>query len=190
MTPRVVTPRAVTRRATSTRRATFAALAAGALLLTGCSSTIEGRPVPVGATAGDQEFQSLLEECNTVTPEQIADVVGGTAIDQGFLGAICRWDVTGPAGAVKVTFDWFESGSLAAEREANERMGWTVTDVTVSSRGAIEIRQPDDPASCGVSAPSPISGVIGWWVQFRPGNPADPCEAATRLMQLSLNLSA
>ncbi|MDQ1178956.1 DUF3558 domain-containing protein [Rhodococcus sp. SORGH_AS_0301] len=159
-------------------------------VLAGCGSTIEGTPVAAGVSGADGEFRSLLEECDTVTPEQIADVVGGDAIDQGFIGAICRWDLTGPGGAVKVTFDWFETGSLAAEREANERMGWTVSDVEVSSRKALEIRQPDDPASCGVAAQSPDSGVIGWWVQYRPGNPTDPCESATRLMQLSLNLSA
>ncbi|MDQ1200236.1 hypothetical protein QE449_000854 [Rhodococcus sp. SORGH_AS303] len=165
-------------------------LAGAALVLSACGTTIEGRAVAEGIDTDGGEFRSLLEECDTVTPEQIADVVGGDAIDQGFIGAICRWDLTGPGGAVKVTFDWFETGSLAAEREVNERLGWTVSDVEVSSRKALEIRQPDDPASCGVAAQSPDSGVIGWWVQYRPGNPTDPCESATRLMQLSLNLSA
>ncbi len=183
------------------RRVVVAAVAA-VLLLGGCGGTIEGRPVAVGQSGGggNEEFQLLLEECDTVSDQQIADVVGGTAIEQGFIGAICRWDLTGPGGAVKVTFDWFETGSLGAEKDANERMGWTVTDVEVSSRKALEIRQPDDPASCGVAAQSPDrgqaggrssdGGVIGWWVQYRPGNPTDPCQAATKLMQLSLNLSA
>jgi hypothetical protein len=117
-------------------------------------------------------------------------VVGGDLIERGFIGAICRWDVTGASGSVKVTFDWFENGSLETERATNEDLGWTVTDVTVSSRRAIQIQQPDDPASCGVTAGAPDAGVIGWWVQYRPGSPLDPCQAATKLMQLALNLSA
>lgn len=174
------------------RRALVASVA-GVVLLSGCGSTIEGRPVAVGQSGSggqDEQFQLLLEECDTVSDEQIADVVGGTAIEQGFIGAICRWDLTGPGGAIKVTFDWFETGSLDTERAANERLGWTVAEIEVSSRTALEIRQPEDPGSCGVTAQSPNSGVIGWWVQYRPGNPTDACDAAARLMQLSLNLSA
>ncbi|MGU3435690.1 DUF3558 domain-containing protein [Actinomycetes bacterium M1A6_2h] len=167
-----------------------AALLATALLLAGCGNTIAGTPTAERVDLGDENFTNLLEECNAVTEDQIAQVVGGNQINKGFLGAICRWDVAGATGAVHVTFDWFENGTLENERTANERLGWNVTDVTVSSRKAIEIRQPDDPASCGVSAGAPGNGVFGWWVQYRPGTSADPCVAATKLMQLALNLSA
>ncbi|MGB3770966.1 MAG: DUF3558 domain-containing protein [Rhodococcus sp. (in: high G+C Gram-positive bacteria)] len=172
------------------RAGRVAAASAGVVLLAACGQQIEGQPVAAGVDTGGGEFQLMLEECNTVTPQQIADVVGGDAINQAFIGAVCRWDLQGPGGAVKVTFDWFETGSLTTEREVNQRLGWTVTDIQVSSRTAIEIRQPDDPVSCGVTAQSPNSGVIGWWVQYRPGNPTDPCQSAATLMQLSLNLSA
>lgn len=170
-------------------RAVMAAAAAVGLLA-GCGSTIEGTPTAAGVDTSNGEFRSLLQECETVTDEQIAQVVGGDLIVRGFLGAICRWDVVGATGPVKVTFDWFENGSMEVERAANEQLGWTVTDITVSARTALEIRQPEDPGSCGVTAPSPDVGVIGWWVQLRPESGVDACEAARTLMQLSLNLSA
>ena len=163
---------------------------AALLLLTGCGQTIEGTPRAAGIEAGSDQFRSLLQECNAVSDDQIAQVVGGSQIARGFFGAICRWDVAGPTGAVKVTFNWFESGSLDAERAANEGLGYQVEDSTVSSRRAIVIRQPDDPSSCGVAAGSPDVGVIGWWVQYRPGAPADACDAATKLMAIGLNTAA
>ncbi|MGA9871832.1 MAG: DUF3558 domain-containing protein [Rhodococcus sp. (in: high G+C Gram-positive bacteria)] len=162
-----------------------------ALVSAGCSTTVEGTPTAATFDAGtDTEFTNLLTECDAVTDDQIAETVGGDAIERGFFGAICRWDVAGPNGIVKVTFNWFENGSLDAEREANEKSMYTVEDTTVQGRKAIRSRIPDDPASCGVAAGSPDAGVVGWWVQYLPGSGApDPCAAATTLMDLTLDIS-
>lgn len=166
-------------------------LLAGVLVLAGCSTTIQGTPTAQsfdGSTG--TEFTDLLTECDAVTDDTIAETVGGDAIARGFFGAICRWDVAGPSGIVKVTFNWFENGSLDAERTANEKLAYDVEDITVQGRAALRIRQPEDPAACGVTAGSPDSGVVGWWVQYQPGlQSADPCVAATTLMELTIDLS-
>ncbi|OZD58785.1 hypothetical protein CH263_23245 [Rhodococcus sp. 06-1059B-a] len=161
------------------------------VLLAGCSTTVQGTATPeTFDSGGDTEFRDLLTECDAVADDRIAATVGGDAIARGFFGAICRWDVAGPNGIVKVTFNWFENGSLDAEREANEKMMYLVQDITVQGRKAIRTQPPNDPTSCGVTAGSPDSGVVGWWVQYLPGSGApDPCEAATTLMDLTINLS-
>lgn len=169
-------------------RAVGALAFAGAIA--GCGSSIEGSPRPEGSFTGDTEkFTALLEECNAVTDEQIAEAVGADAIERGFFGAICRWDALGTNGPVKVTFNWFETGSLDTERKTGEELGYAVESATIQGRKAVVMRPPADPGACGVTVGSPSAGVVGWWVQFQPGT-ADPCQAASTLADLTLNLSS
>ncbi len=167
-------------------------LLACVLFLAGCGTTVEGTPRAESFDgAVDPDLRNLLTECDAVADDRIAETVGGDAIVRSFFGAICRWDVAGPNGVVKVSFNWFENGSIGVERETNEKMNYTVEDITVKGRSAIRSRPPGDPASCGVTAGSPDSGVVGWWVQYVPGSGhRDPCEAATTLMDLTTNLSS
>lgn len=168
-----------------------ALILAAALLLAGCSTTVQGTPRAAGFDgSGGGDLPNLLTECDWVLDDQIAATVGGDAIARGFFGAICRWDVSGPNGIVKVTSNWFENGSLATERETNEKMMYSVTDFSVKGRNAIRSQPPKDPDSCGVTAGGPDAGIVGWWVQYLPGSGhPDPCTAATELMELTLDLS-
>lgn len=162
------------------------------LLAAGCARSIEGRAVPQGAGGGpglSAEFTKLLTECDAVADEKIAETVGAAAVYRGFFGAICRWEGDGPTGVVKVTFNWFETGSLDHERKAGEELGYTVENTTVEGRRALQMRRPNDPMSCGVSAGAATTGIFGWWVQYTAGG-ADPCEAAATLARLTLNLSS
>lgn len=174
------------------RRVLAALLATVALsgILTGCSRTIEGTAVPVGAAGEHGEFRNLLTECDAVSDAQIADVVGADAIDRSFFGAICRWDANGPSGRIKIVFNWFETGSLEVERQTNTQLGYGVEDILIQGRKAILLHRPGDGDSCGISAGAPDQGVIGWWVHYRPGSPhPDPCDAVRKLAELTLSLS-
>lgn len=182
---------------------TAAAVASVAMALTGCSQAIDGQAFPVGGAPipaedkyvaeGDEpgkQFRNLLTECDTVTDEEIGKAVEGDAITRIFFGAICRWDLTGPSGNIKVTFNWFENGSLEVERTTLEKLKYTATDITIQGRRAIQMQRPGDADSCGVTAGAPDSGIIGWWVQYRPGSPhPDPCAAANKLTELTLNVA-
>lgn len=160
------------------------------LVLGGCARTIEGEAVPEGGSSGAwSEFTRLLTECDALTDQQIADTVGADAVYRGFFGAICRWEGNGPTGVVKITFNWFETGSLDRERTAAQGLGYEIADTTVEGRRAIQLRRPGDPASCGVSSGASTTGIFGWWVQYGTGGP-DPCEAAATLARLTLNLSS
>ena len=169
------------------------AVVAGALVVTGCGDTIQGTALPAGSSNIGRDYgkyKNVLRECDAVADDQIASTVGGQGIVRGFFGAICRWDVDSPAGNVKVTFNWFESGSLDNERDTDRKLNYTVDDITVQGRKAIRAQRPNDPDSCGVTAGSPSSGIIGWWVQYRPGSAhPDVCGAATKLAELTLDLS-
>lgn len=165
-------------------------VAAATLLLAGCGNTITGTALPAGAVGTNEDFRNLLTECDAVNDQQIAEAVGGSSIERGFFGAICRWDVGGTAGNVKVTFNWFETGSLDVERSTLEKLEYSIEDITVEGRRAIQSQPPNDADSCGVTAGAPDSGIIGWWVQYRPGTThPEPCAAAVKLAELTLNLS-
>lgn len=178
------------RRTARVRIAAAVALLSVAVTTAGCGRSIEGQPIPAGAGAGgaSSEFTDLLTECDAVAEEKIAETVGADSVYRGFFGAICRWEGEGPAGVVKVTFNWFESGSLDREREAGEELGYSVENTTVEGRRALQLRRPNDPLSCGVTAGDSTTGIFGWWVQYASSG-ADPCEAAATLARLTLNLS-
>lgn len=170
-------------------------LVAIAFLAAGCGETVTGTPRPEGADLGDfgnanEKFRNLLTECDAVADDQIAKAVGGDSIQRGFFGAICRWDVGGPGGNVKVTFNWFESGSLNNEKATLEKLKYTISETKVEGRRAIQQQRPNDPDSCGITAGAPDQGIIGWWVNYRPGSAhPDPCQAAVKLAELTLNLT-
>ncbi|WWW20163.1 DUF3558 domain-containing protein [Nocardia vulneris] len=173
--------------------ATVLAIAATA---TGCGQTISGEAFPAGSGTGDPvntKFDKLLRECEVVRLDQIADAVGAKeAFPQpSFYGAVCMWDVQGaPGGNAMVTLNWYEIGSLNNEKTTNDKLGYTTTNATIDGRRALEIRRPNDPDSCGVSAGAADQGVIGFWINYRPGSAhPDPCAGAKKLVELTLNLA-
>lgn len=187
-----------------TRRAGAAlvALLAVVLLVAGCTRSIDGeaRPLGGGTAQGDgsdngsvdtNQFDKLLLECTLLSPEQIATAVGGTAAESTFNGAICRWVVSG-AVPLGVTFTWFETGTMAAEKQTVEKLGYATDTIRVSGTSAFTSRDPQRPGVCGVTAKSPDRGVYTWWVEPRGGGAgaADPCAAPTKLMELVLRGSA
>lgn len=165
-------------------------IAVSVALLAGCSTSVSGTPMAAGSYGGSkgEDFANVLQECEAVTDEQIAGVVAADAIARGFFGAICRWDGIGSSGPIKVTFNWFETGSLGNERTAFESLGYAVEKIETKGGGGYLVRQPNDPRSCGVTAGAPNGGVFGWWVREPEGGP-DPCAAATKLAELTLNIS-
>ncbi|GAA1479758.1 DUF3558 domain-containing protein [Gordonia sinesedis] len=179
---------------TARRRAPamLAALLLLAVALAGCARTVDGEAVAVGAADSDQEgnvdtdqFDKLTLECQVVSTAQIAKIVGGTAAEGTFNGAICRWLVDGPAAA-NVTFNWFEWGNLNVEKDTAKKLGYTTENIRVASQAAFTQRDPKRPAVCGVTTRAPSRGVYTWWVEPVGAAAADPCAAPTKLMELLL----
>lgn len=172
------------------RRRLAVAFAASLALLTGCGSAVPGTPLPEGSNQGssDHNFAGILQECEAVTDPQIASAVAADVVERGFFGAICRWDGVGAAGPIKVTFNWFETGDVDHELAAFEHLGYVVETITVKGSAVYLVRMPADPQSCGVTAGAPAGGVFGWWIR-QPLGGADACAGATKLAELTLNIS-
>ncbi|RMI30949.1 DUF3558 domain-containing protein [Nocardia stercoris] len=161
-----------------------------AVTVSGCGKTVQGTALPAGGSGGtSMDFDKLLHECEVVQEAEMVKAVGAQAVQGEFNGAVCMWDLEGvPGGDGMATLNWYEMGSLTIEKQNNERLGYTTSDTTVQGRRSLQVRRPNDPTSCGIMAPAPDTGIIGWWVNYSPGGP-DPCAAATKLAELTLNLS-
>lgn len=169
-----------------------AALLAALLLLAGCARTIDGQAVRIGAADDQQsghvdtdQFERLLLECDVLPPEAIAEAVGGGFPRREFVGAICRWRVAGTGGPTMVTLNWFEWGTLAAERRAAEAAGYETENVKLGAQTGFLQRDPERPAVCGATAKAPGRGIYSVWVE-PSGSVADPCAAPTELIELLL----
>ncbi|WP_067853622.1 DUF3558 domain-containing protein [Nocardia shimofusensis] len=159
----------------------------------GCGQTVEGSAHPAG---GSQEintnFDKLMRECDVVEPAKIGEALGGARYVTGsFNGAVCMWDVEdAPGGLAMVTLNWYEIGSLNNEKATADKLGYSHETVTVQGTRALQMRRPNDPDSCGVTASAADTGVVGWWVNYRAGSGhPDPCVAAKTLLELTLNLA-
>ncbi|APE37319.1 hypothetical protein BOX37_29090 [Nocardia mangyaensis] len=176
------------------------AAAAGALLLTatltGCGTTIEGNAQPLGSGGGEEaintDFDKLLRECEVVAADKIGEIVGDAEmVLTSFSGAVCMWDIEdAPGGSAMATLNWYEMGTLNNEKATNDKLGYLTSDIAVQGRRALQVRRPGDNDSCGVTAPAADVGVVGWWINYRPGSAhPDPCAGAQKLVELTLDLA-
>ncbi|MBH0780967.1 DUF3558 domain-containing protein [Nocardia bovistercoris] len=171
----------------------FAAAAAVVAGTASCGQTVDGNAVAVGAGGGgiNTNFDKLLRECEVVSDDKIAETAGGAGsyANDSFFGAVCMWDLEGSATGM-VTLNWYENGNLRNERLNNDKLGYSTSSITVQGALALEVRRPNDPDSCGVSASAADTGVVGWWINYRAGSThPDPCGAAKTLVEMTLNLA-
>ncbi|ABL06069.1 DUF3558 domain-containing protein [Mycobacterium ulcerans] len=179
------------------RRGNGAGLRAAAVLLavlvstTGCSRSISGNAIKAGGGGvprnnnSEQQYPSLLKECEVLTTDILAKTVGADPLDiqSTFVGAICRWQAANPAGLIDITRYWFEQGSLSNERKVAEGLKYQVESRTIQGVDSIVMRPNDPNGACGVA--SDAAGVVGWWVNPQaPG--IDACLQAIKLMELTL----
>lgn len=162
-------------------------------MLAGCGQTVPGEAFPAGGSGGatiNTNFDKLLRECEVVAPEKIGEAVGNSQfVRTSFSGAVCMWDVEdAPGGVAMVTLAWYEVGSLNNEKANNDKLGYSSENITVQGSRGLQTRRPNDPDSCGVTASAADTGVVSWWINYRPGSShPDPCQGAKQLLELTLN---
>ncbi|MGW5919727.1 DUF3558 domain-containing protein [Nocardia fluminea] len=176
------------------------------LALAGCGQQIEGsaRPwVEGGGEPVNTDFDNLMRECAVIqdpdggdddaaTAAKIAEIVGNATYAEGsFSGAVCMWEIEdAPGGPAMASLNWYEMGTLNNEKTTNDKLGYLSGDITVQGRRALQVRRPGDNDSCGVTAPAAAVGVVGWWINYKPGSAhPDPCVAAQKLVELTLDLA-
>ncbi|WP_067673426.1 DUF3558 domain-containing protein [Nocardia miyunensis] len=157
----------------------------------GCGKTISGTAQPAGGGGGvSTNFDKLLRECDVVKNDDIVKTTGAQQATGSFNGAVCMWNLGGtPSGDGMVTLNWYEMGSLTNEKTTNDKLGYTSTNVNVQGRRSLQIRRPNDADACGVMTPAADTGIVGWWVNYHPGGHTDPCAAAQKLVELTVNLA-
>ncbi|GAB2645524.1 DUF3558 domain-containing protein [Nocardia goodfellowii] len=175
------------------RSAGLAAVLAAGLAVAGCGQTVPGSAYPAGGSGGAEintNFDKLLRECEVVGVDKIGEAVGNSQLVRGsFNGAVCMWDVEdAPGGVAMVTLAWYEVGSLNNEKANNDKLGYSSENITVQGSRGLQTRRPNDPDSCGVTASAADTGVVSWWINYRPGSShPDPCQGAKQLLELTLN---
>ena len=119
------------------------------VLLTGCTSTVQGTATKSGS--GDvprnddsaKQYPNLLKECEVLTEDILAKTVGADPLDiqSTFVGAVCRWQAANPAGLIDITRFWFEQGSLDNEKQVADKLNLS-TRRLASSRLSPAPRRP------------------------------------------------
>ncbi|MFF3569693.1 DUF3558 domain-containing protein [Nocardia jiangxiensis] len=157
----------------------------------GCGKTVSGTAQPAGGGGGiNTNFDKLLRECDVVKKDDIVKTTGAQDAQGSFNGAVCMWSLAGtPSGDGMVTLNWYEMGSLTNEKTTNDKLGYSSTNVNVQGRRSLQIHRPNDNDSCGVMTPAADTGIVGWWVNYHPGGHGDPCTAAQKLVELTVNLA-
>lgn len=154
---------------------------------TACSQTVAGtaertRPrVP----DPDRSFGYVDDRCGLLHDDSIQQLLGANSVVKPFSGAICQYLLTTDEGVVDVVFSWFDTGSFDRERRVAAERGSRITDKDVERHPAFVAQRPDSPNACAATAGAG-SGVLTWWVQFRPAAD-DPCEAAEKLLSATLS---
>ncbi|MFT3900935.1 MAG: DUF3558 domain-containing protein [Gordonia sp. (in: high G+C Gram-positive bacteria)] len=173
------------------RAALLAAAVATTIGVAGC--TTNGTAYPEGKVkkpgqVNTDKFDKLTLECSLLNPMQIGKAVGGAVASPGFNGAICRWTLFG-APPTTVTFNWFEWGTVSAEQKTAKKMGYQTENVKINGITAFK-QTKSDRNICGVTAKAPSRGIYTWFVETPGGRGGDPCDGATKLMELVLKTSA
>lgn len=163
----------------------WAVLAVAATMAAGCSQTVAGtmqRARPNVPDAG-RSYGYVDNQCGLLLDDSIKATLAADSIVRPYSGAVCRYVLQRKAGLIDVVFSWFEAGTLGRERALAEARGVQITDVEVERHPAYLARA--SAAACSATAAAG-SGVLTWWVQYRPQSD-DPCQGAQRLLAATLS---
>jgi Protein of unknown function (DUF3558) len=165
----------------------LAAVTVAAAAIVGCSQTVTGsaeRAGP-GVPDPDRSYGYVDNRCGLLSDETIQETVDADSVVRPYSGAVCQYVLTRRGGLVDVVFSWFETGSFDRERGLAEQRGATITATEVERHPAF-LATGGDHAACSATAAAG-SGVLTWWVQFRPQAGSDPCQSAEKLLAATLS---
>lgn len=162
-----------------------------------CTRTMGGdaERARVAAPDPDRSYGYIDDRCGLLLDDTVAELLEAETLARPYSGAVCQYVLSAPTGLIDVVYTWFETGSFERERDLAEQRGAEVTEEDVARHPAFLTRRPDNAAACGATAAAG-SGVLSWWVQYRPETSpvaslapnagGDPCEAAQKLLSATL----
>jgi hypothetical protein len=163
------------------------ALAVAAVAI-GCTRTLGGDAERSRPTVPDPDrsYGYVDDRCGLLLDETVQDILKADTVTRPYSGAVCQYVLSTPSGLIDVVYTWFESGSLDRERQLAENRGATITDQVIVRHPAFLVQRRDNAAACAATAAAG-SGVLSWWVQFRPQFGANPCDDAEKLLSATLS---
>ncbi|MDT5339441.1 MAG: hypothetical protein QOD90_4946 [Mycobacterium sp.] len=164
-----------------------AAATAAMVAVAACSQTVGGtaeRARP-GVPDPQRSYGYVDHRCGLLHDDAIKDLLGANSLVKPFSGAVCQYVLSADAGLIDVVFSWFEQGSIDRERAVATDRGSRITETDVARHPAFLAQRPDNSNACSATAAAG-SGVLTWWVQFRPSED-DPCTAAEKLLSATLS---
>jgi len=166
----------------------LAAATVAAAVTVGCSQTVTGdaqRARP-SVPDPDRSYGYVDDRCGLLTDDSIKQALGAESVVRPYSGAVCQYVLAKKTGLIDVVFSWFETGSLDRERGLAAQRGATITDTDVERHPAFLAEVRGDHAACSATAAAG-TGVLTWWVQFRPMTGEQPCQAAQKLLAATLS---
>jgi hypothetical protein len=166
----------------------LAAVTVAAAVTVGCSQTVTGtaqkfRP---GVPDPDRSYGYVDNRCGLLTDETIQQTLRADSVVRPYSGAVCQYVLARQTGLVDVVFSWFETGSFGRERGLAAQRGAKITDTDVERHPAFLAALTGADTACSATAAAG-TGVVTWWVQFRPQVGDDPCRAAEELLAATLS---
>lgn len=159
-----------------------------AVIAVGCTRTVGGdaeRARPA-VPDPDRSYGYIDDRCGLLQDETVQELLEAETVTRPYSGAVCQYVLSTPNGLIDVVYTWFESGTYDRERDLAEDRGATVTDKVIVRHPAFLVQRPDNAAACAATAAAG-PGVLSWWVQYRPEDGTDPCEAAEKLLSATLS---
>lgn len=163
------------------------ALAAVALVVSGCSTTKDNAPSSSGAGPSSAKVAALgpfFGECGGVTDQEVADAMGVTSfpiITRNSVG--CVWEV-GSLAAPHVSFSWYRGSPIGREAQGSGGIGRTPEKIEIEGHPGFKGYVAERLCEIGVQFGDDF---IHWSVSYGGFTPAgDVCDSAKKLADLTV----
>lgn len=158
------------------------------LVAAACAQTVggEAQRARPGAPDPDRSYGYVDDRCGLLQDDTVAELLAADDVVRPYSGAVCQYVLTRGDGLVDVVFSWFESGTLERERALASERGARVTDTDVERHSAFTAAASGGAGACSATAAAG-TGVVSWWVQYRPVGGSDACAAAEKLLAATLS---
>ena len=133
----------------------------------------------------DRSYGYVDDRCGLLHDDTIKELLGADSMVRPFSGAVCQYVLSTDAGSSTSSSPGSSTGSIDRERDVAVDRGAASRTTTSTRHPAFLAQRPDNPAACSATAAAG-SGVLTWWVQFRP-SAGDPCAAAEKLLSATLS---
>ncbi|AFM15724.1 Protein of unknown function (DUF3558) [Mycolicibacterium chubuense NBB4] len=157
-----------------------------------CAQTVTGTAQRADSVVPDPDrsYGYVNDRCGLLDDSSVQATLGADNVTRPYSGAVCQYVLSRRSGSsaaatVDATFSWFETGSLARERDLAAGHGAVVTDTLIERHKAFSARRDVTGVACSATAAAG-SGVVSWWVQYRGAKSGDPCVDAQKLLSATL----